>query len=140
MLRSTDLTYPPSLIFTGATASVKGSAMFSSFAHGKWGVRALAQSLAREFGPQGVHVAHVIIDGVIDIPRTKGWLNDKEDAKISPEAVCVVIFLFPFGSESSARGELWRENWDPCANYCSLHPDCRRLLASPLPAADIVCL
>ena len=79
--------YPPTLIFTGATASVKGSALCSSFATGKFAMRALAQSLAREFGPRGVHVAHAIIDGVIDIPRTKEWKLEGEDAKISPEAV-----------------------------------------------------
>jgi short-subunit dehydrogenase len=68
---------------------VRGSARFGTFAAGKFAVRALGQSLAREFGPQGVHVAHVILDGVIDIPRTKEWtVNDgKEDGKISPDAV-----------------------------------------------------
>ena len=50
-------------------------------------MRALAQSLAREFGPKGVHVAHAIIDGVIDIERTKEWKFDHPDAKISPHAV-----------------------------------------------------
>jgi NAD(P)-dependent dehydrogenase (short-subunit alcohol dehydrogenase family) len=79
--------YPPTLIFTGATASLKGSATFAAFASGKFALRALAQSLAREFGPQGVHVSHTIIDGVIDIPRTKAWLLEHEDAKLSPEAV-----------------------------------------------------
>ncbi|KAL4964956.1 oxidoreductase, short chain dehydrogenase/reductase family [Aspergillus stella-maris] len=78
---------PPTLIFTGATASVKGSANFSAFATGKFALRALAQSLAREFGPKGVHVSHVIVDGVIDIPRTKGWLNDTPDAKLDPGAI-----------------------------------------------------
>ncbi|KAK4458816.1 hypothetical protein QBC42DRAFT_185031 [Cladorrhinum samala] len=81
--------HPPTLIITGATASIRGSARFSSFAAGKFAVRGLGQSLAREFGPQGVHVAHVIVDGVIDIPRTRGYTaNDgKEDGKISPEAI-----------------------------------------------------
>ncbi|KAI4154513.1 MAG: hypothetical protein LQ340_001650 [Diploschistes diacapsis] len=55
--------HPPTLLFTGATASVKGSANFASFASGKWAVRAIAQSLGREFGPKGVHVAHAVIDG-----------------------------------------------------------------------------
>ena len=50
-------------------------------------MRALAQSLAREFGPKGVHVVHAIIDGVIDIERTKDWKFEHEDAKIKPEAV-----------------------------------------------------
>jgi NAD(P)-dependent dehydrogenase (short-subunit alcohol dehydrogenase family) len=85
--KATGLQHPPTLIFTGATASVKGSANFSAFATGKFALRALAQSLAREFGPKGVHISHVIIDGVIDIPRTKGWANEHEDGKLDPGAV-----------------------------------------------------
>ncbi|KAH7155213.1 short chain dehydrogenase [Dactylonectria estremocensis] len=84
-----DSPHPPSLLLTGATASVKGSAHFGSFAAGKFALRALGQSLAREFGPQGVHVAHIIVDGIIDIPRTK-HLNPPsgaEDAKLKPEAI-----------------------------------------------------
>jgi len=57
------------LIFTGATASLRGSAQFAAFAAAKGGLRQLAQSMARELGPKGVHVASVIIDGVIDSPR-----------------------------------------------------------------------
>lgn len=75
------------MIFTGATASMKGSAECAAFASTMFALRALAQSLAREFGPQGVHVSHAIIDGVIDIPRTKGWKLEHEDAKLSPNAV-----------------------------------------------------
>jgi len=90
LLKSVDSApHPPSLIITGATASLRGSATMSSFAHGKFAVRATAQSLAREFGPKGVHVAHVIIDGVIDIPRTHGWPvnNGAPDGKISSDAI-----------------------------------------------------
>lgn len=54
------------MIFTGATASVRGSAGFSAFAAAKHSLRALAQSCARELGPKGIHVAHTIIDGMID--------------------------------------------------------------------------
>ncbi|KAF2002958.1 NAD(P)-binding protein [Amniculicola lignicola CBS 123094] len=80
--------HPPSLIFTGATASVKANALMASFATGKWALRALSQSLAREFGPQGVHVSHAIIDGVIDIPRTKGWLTELgPEAKLSADGI-----------------------------------------------------
>ncbi|KAJ5194900.1 Short-chain dehydrogenase/reductase SDR [Penicillium cinerascens] len=79
--------HPPTLIFTGATASLKGSANFASLASGKFALRALAQSLAREFGPQGIHVSHAIIDGVIDIPRTKAWTFEHEDAKLNPDAI-----------------------------------------------------
>ena len=54
------------MLFTGATAGVGGGAGFSAFAGAKHGLRALAQSLARELGPKGIHVAHPIIDGAID--------------------------------------------------------------------------
>jgi NAD(P)-dependent dehydrogenase (short-subunit alcohol dehydrogenase family) len=54
------------IIFTGATASLRGGAGFSAFAGAKHALRALAQSMARELGPQGIHVAHVVIDGAID--------------------------------------------------------------------------
>jgi NAD(P)-dependent dehydrogenase (short-subunit alcohol dehydrogenase family) len=56
------------LFFTGATAGLRGGEGYSAFATGKFGLRALAQSAAREFGRQGVHVAHVVIDGPIDTP------------------------------------------------------------------------
>lgn len=86
------MTHPPTLIFTGATASLKGSAMFSSFAVGKFATRAMAQSLAREFGPQGVHVSHAIIDGVIDLPTSANYLADAgPEAKIAPDTVSVSI-------------------------------------------------
>ena len=65
------------VLLTGATASIKGSAMFSGFACGKFALRALSQSLAREFGPKGVHVAHVIVDGLIDTKRVRQWFPDK---------------------------------------------------------------
>jgi len=78
----------PSLLITGATASLRGSAFCSSFASGKFALRATGQSLAREFGPQGVHVAHAIIDGVIDTPWSKSVVNGgKEDGKIDPNAI-----------------------------------------------------
>jgi NAD(P)-dependent dehydrogenase (short-subunit alcohol dehydrogenase family) len=54
------------IIFTGATASLRGRANFSAFASAKFALRALAQSMARELGPKGIHVAHPIIDGAID--------------------------------------------------------------------------
>lgn len=60
------------MIFTGATASVRGRAGFSAFAGAKHALRALAQSMARELGPEGIHVAHTIIDGAIDTP----WIRD----------------------------------------------------------------
>jgi len=55
-----------SLLFTGATASLRGGKGFAAFAGAKFALRALAQSMARELGPEGIHVAHVVIDGAID--------------------------------------------------------------------------
>ncbi|MEA2871110.1 MAG: hypothetical protein QOH67_1086, partial [Hyphomicrobiales bacterium] len=54
------------ILFTGATASVRGRAGYAAFASGKHALRAVAQSMARELGPEGIHVAHVVIDGAID--------------------------------------------------------------------------
>lgn len=76
------------VLFTGATAALRGSARFSALAVGKFGLRALAQSMAREFGPQGIHVAHVVIDGQIDTPRVREMSPDREeDTMLSPEAI-----------------------------------------------------
>jgi NAD(P)-dependent dehydrogenase (short-subunit alcohol dehydrogenase family) len=55
------------ILFTGATASLRGSANFAPFAIAKFGLRALAQSMARELGPKGIHVAHIVIDGQIGV-------------------------------------------------------------------------
>lgn len=87
LMEATSLEHPPTLIFTSATAAMKGSALCASFSTGKFAIRSLAQSLAREFGPKGIHVVHAIIDGVIDAENTKDWLLDHPDAKIKPEAV-----------------------------------------------------
>ena len=54
------------IIFTGATASMRGASGFSAFAGAKHALRALAQSMARELGPKGIHVCHVVIDGAVD--------------------------------------------------------------------------
>jgi NAD(P)-dependent dehydrogenase (short-subunit alcohol dehydrogenase family) len=80
--------FPPTLIFTGATASVKANAQMAGFACAKFALRALSTSIAKEFAPQGVHVAHAIIDGVIDIPRTKEWLKGlPAEAKIGADDI-----------------------------------------------------
>ena len=76
------------LLFTGATASLRGSARFAGLAVGKFGLRALAQSLARELGPQGIHVAHVIIDGLIDTARVRGMVPGREaSTMLAPDAI-----------------------------------------------------
>ncbi|KAF1989253.1 NAD(P)-binding protein [Aulographum hederae CBS 113979] len=102
---STTLT--PTLIFTGATASYKGSAHMSAFSTGKFALRSLSQSLAREFGPKGVHVAHANIDGVIDIERTKGWMKDAgPDAKIRPDAIAEAYWNLHMQHRSALTNEI----------------------------------
>lgn len=86
-MASRHLSHPPTLIFTGATAGVKAFPNSATFAAGNFAKRALSQSLAKEFGPKGVHVSYAVIDGVIDIPRMQAYLKDTPDAKISPDAV-----------------------------------------------------
>ncbi|BGP16887.1 hypothetical protein JCM10213_007332 [Rhodosporidiobolus nylandii] len=85
------------LIFTGATSAWRGKEGFGAFAAGKSGLRALSQSVAREYGPQGVHVAFVVVDGTILTTRTSqvfgfrpdkeaNWLKD-EKQRLSPESI-----------------------------------------------------
>lgn len=69
------------LFFTGATASLRAKPPFTAFASAKFGLRALAQGMAREFSPQGIHVVHTIIDGVIDGERAKKQFPDYVQAK-----------------------------------------------------------
>jgi len=69
------------LFFTGATASLRARPPFTAFAAAKAGVRALAQGMAREFGPQGIHVVHAIIDGVIDGERARSQFPDLVSSK-----------------------------------------------------------
>lgn len=59
------------ILCTGATAALRGGAHFAGLAVGKFGLRALAQSMAREFGPRGIHVAHIVIDGQIGTPAAR---------------------------------------------------------------------
>lgn len=81
------------ILFTGATASLRGGARFATLAVGKFGLRALAQSLARELGPRGVHVAHVVIDGLIDTPRVRAMFPDRDAAALlSPDALAETYF------------------------------------------------
>ena len=74
------------LLFTGATASMRGGSGFAAFAAAKAGLRSTAQSLAREFGPQGIHVAHLVIDGGVDSPaiHARRRARDGDDAPPAP--------------------------------------------------------
>ena len=78
---------------TGATASMRGGKNFAAFAVGKFGLRALAQSMAREFGPQGIHVAHINIDGGIMSERVKDMVKDRpEESFLEPDAIAEVYY------------------------------------------------
>ena len=74
------------ILLTGASASVKGYAGSASFAMGKFGLRGLAQSIARELAPQGIHVAHFIIDGGIRHAR-RAEASDAPDSMLDPDAI-----------------------------------------------------
>ena len=80
------------MIFTGATASLRGSSGFAAFAGAKHALRALAQSMARELGPKGVHVAHVIVDGAIDTEFIRSTFPERyalkeQDGILNPEHI-----------------------------------------------------
>jgi len=81
-----------SIFFTGATASIRGGAGFSAFSGAKFALRSLSQSMARELGPQGIHVAHFIIDGAIDTPFIKENFPDtyalkEKDGILQPKKI-----------------------------------------------------
>ena len=75
------------ILLTGASASLKGFAGSAPFAMGKFALRGLGQSLARELQPQGIHVAHVVIDGAIRNPARGGEPPDAPDSHLDPDAV-----------------------------------------------------
>ncbi len=86
------------IIFTGATASLRGSANFAGFAGGKMALRALAQSMARELGPRGIHVAHTIIDGAIDTPFIRSQFPERYALKevggiLNPEHIADAYWM-----------------------------------------------
>lgn len=109
-----------SLFFTGASASLRGRPNFAQFSVAKAGLRMLAQSLAREYGPKGVHVAHFIIDGVIDgdiVRQNFGAYIDRlgEDGTLKPEAVADTYLATHQQVRSAWTHELdlrpFKENW-----------------------------
>lgn len=78
------------LIFTGATASVRGGSGFGAFSAAKSGLRALAQSMARELGPENIHVAHMVIDGGVDTAWVRGMIEKRTgSADAVPEGALV---------------------------------------------------
>jgi NAD(P)-dependent dehydrogenase (short-subunit alcohol dehydrogenase family) len=95
------------ILLTGATASLRGSARFACLAVGKFGLRALAQSMAREFGPQGIHVAHVVVDGQIDTPRVRGMMKDRgPETMLAPDAIAETYWQLHTQSPSVWTQEL----------------------------------
>ena len=116
------------IIYTGATASLRGSAGHSAFSSAKMAKRALAQSLAREFGPLGVHVAHVVVDGAVDNPNTKKFFAEKDlklgkmfaekaavGGLVDPEDVAETFWHLHNQGRSAWTHEVdlrpWVENW-----------------------------
>lgn len=75
------------ILFTGATASLRGGTGFSAFSGAKFALRSLAQSMARELGPKGLHVAHVVVDGVIEGEFARGMLPDFEAKQARAEVM-----------------------------------------------------
>lgn len=85
------------ILFTGASASLRGSSGFAAFSGGKHALRALAQSMARELGPQGIHVAHVIVDGLIENDNTASLFPDMyaskgEDGVLQPDQLAEIYW------------------------------------------------
>jgi len=108
------------ILFTGATASLRGGPGYSAFAGAKFALRALAQSMARELGPKNIHVAHVVIDGAIDSNFIRENMPDvdakrDEDAILSPDAIAANYVMLHNQPRSAWTHELdlrpWKENW-----------------------------
>jgi len=108
------------IIFTGATASVRGAAGFAAFSSAKQGLRAVAQSMARELGPQNIHVAHVIIDAAVDTQ----WIRDnfpdyeqrkKVDGIVNPDDLAANYVTLYDQPRNAWTFELdvrpWEEKW-----------------------------
>jgi len=104
------------IVFIGATASVKGGARTAGFSSAKFAQRGLAQSMARHLGPAGIHVALVVVDGVVDLPRTREMMPDKpDDFFIRPDGVAATVLslvrqdrsAWSFEVEARPFGESW---------------------------------
>ncbi|WP_370323208.1 SDR family oxidoreductase [Henriciella pelagia] len=104
------------IIFTGATASMRGAAGFSAFAGAKFALRALAQSMARELGPKGIHVAHAVIDGAIDTAFIRDNFPDRyalkdHDGILNPEAIADAYWMLHTQERSAWTHELDLRPW-----------------------------
>lgn len=109
------------ILFTGATASLRGGAGYAAFAGGKHAKRALAQSMARELGPQGIHVAHIVIDGAIDtafIRDNRPDLYEERkgaDGLLAPDAIAEMYWQIHQQPRAAWTFETdlrpWAETW-----------------------------
>ena len=109
-----------SILFTGATASLRGGTGYAAFAGGKHALRALAQSMARELAPKGIHVAHVVIDGVIDTQFIaerfpERYALKEQDGILDPEHIAEAYLMLHNQPRSAWTFEMdlrpWIENW-----------------------------
>ncbi|MGP1352730.1 MAG: SDR family NAD(P)-dependent oxidoreductase [Parasphingopyxis sp.] len=109
-----------SMLFTGASASLRGRPAFAHFAAAKAGLRMLAQSLAREYGPEGVHVGHVVVDGVIDGEMVRSRFGEYleqlgEDGSLDPDAIAENFWHLHSQHRSAWTHEIdlrpFKENW-----------------------------
>ncbi|GJE60484.1 SDR family NAD(P)-dependent oxidoreductase [Methylobacterium trifolii] len=99
------------ILLTGASASVKGFAGSAPFAMGKFALRGLAQSLTRELQPQGIHVAHFVIDGAIRNPRRWGEALDAPDSHLDPGAIAASYRAVLRQDRSAWTSELELRPW-----------------------------
>ena len=100
------------MIFTGATAALRGGARFANLAVPKFGLRALAQSLARELGPKGIHVSHVVIDGQIMSERYQHLAAGRgPDALLDPDAIAETYYQLHLQPRSAWTLELDLRPW-----------------------------
>ncbi|HYF57578.1 MAG TPA: SDR family oxidoreductase [Burkholderiaceae bacterium] len=108
------------IVFTGATASLRGREGFSAFAGAKAALRALAQSMAREFGPRGLHVAHVVVDGAIDTAFIRERFPERhaskaQDGILDPDHIADAYWMLHAQPRDAWTHELdlrpWQEAW-----------------------------
>lgn len=100
------------ILFTGATAALRGSANFANLAVPKFGLRALAQSMARELGPRGIHVAHIVIDGQIESERSRHLLEERgPDSLLAPDDIAETYLHLHRQARSAWTQELDLRPW-----------------------------
>lgn len=105
-----------SIFFTGATASLRGGSGFSAFAGAKHALRALAQSMARELGPKGIHVAHLVIDGAIDTVFIRDTFPERYKLKeqegiVNPDAIAEAYWQLHTQQRSAWTHEMDLRPW-----------------------------